>query len=144
LSESIPIAIVGGLGAIRCGYPAATQHIDVAIARDQLDAFVAAAPAYGFKIAWNAPSGWRTLTHDDVEINVVPEGGKAKNSSPTTIPGPTVLGVERGLDYASLAGWIELKTQRRSPERPRSCRRSHEKERRSSARRRSSSHRLRA
>lgn len=108
--ESIPIAIVGELCAIRHGYPAAeTQDIDITIARDRLDAFVAAAPAFGCKLSWNAPSGWHTLTHGDVEIKVVPEGGKAKNSSPTTIPGPQGLGVNKGLEYASLSGWIELK-----------------------------------
>jgi hypothetical protein len=109
LGERIPIAIVDGLGAIRYGYPAATQDIDVAIAKDQLEAFIAAAPNYGIKIAWNAPSGWHTLTHGDVEINVVPEGGKARDSAPTTIPGPSKLGVQQGLDYANLPGWIELK-----------------------------------
>ena len=45
----------------------------------------------------------------DVEVNVVPEGGKAKDSAPTTIPSPANLGVQNGLDYASLPGWIELK-----------------------------------
>lgn len=109
LGEGIPIAIVGGLGAIRYGYPAATQDIDIAIARHQLAAFIAAAPKYGFKIAWEAASGWHTLTHGDVEINVVPEGGKAQDSAPTTIPGPSKLGVQQGLDYANLPGWIELK-----------------------------------
>lgn len=107
--ENIPLAIVGGLAAIRYGYPAATQDIDIAVARSQLDAFLHAAPKYGFKIAWEAKSGWHTLMHGDVEINVVPEGGKAKNTAPTTIPGPTQLGVLQGLDYASLPGWIELK-----------------------------------
>jgi hypothetical protein len=109
LAEGIPIAIVGGLGAIRYGYPAATQDIDIGIARLQLDAFIAAAPKYGFRIAWETASGWHTLTHGDVEINVVPEGGKARDSAPTTIPGPSKLGVEQGLDYANLQGWIELK-----------------------------------
>jgi len=32
----MPIAIVGGLGAIHYGYPATTEDIDVAIASDQL------------------------------------------------------------------------------------------------------------
>lgn len=109
LAESIPIAIVGGLGAIRYGYPAATQDIDIAVGRDQLDKLLRVAPQYGFKVLWRAESGRQILTHGDVEINVVPEGGKAKNSSPTTIPSPQQLGVERGLEYASLAGWIELK-----------------------------------
>ena len=107
--ENIPLAIVGGLAAIRYGYPAATQDIDIAVARSQLEAFVRAAPKYGFKVAWEAKSGWHTLTHGDVEINIIPEGGKAKNTAPTTIPGPAQLGVRHGLDYASLPGWIELK-----------------------------------
>ncbi len=67
------------------------------------------APAYGFKLVCRAESGWHTLTHGDVEINVVPEGSRAKNTSPTTIPAPAAMGVERGLGYASLPGWIELK-----------------------------------
>lgn len=108
-TEGVPIAIVGGLGAIRYGYPAATQDIDIVVARDQLELLVAAAPRYGFKVVWEAKTGWHTLMHDDVEINVVPEGGKARNVSPTTIPGPAALGVLEGLDYASLPGWIELK-----------------------------------
>lgn len=108
-AEGIPIAIVGGLGAIRYGYPAATQDIDVAVGRDHLEAFVRAAPRYGFKVAWEAKTGWHTLVHGDVEINIVPEGGKARNAAPTAIPGPPQLGVSRGLGYASLPGWLELK-----------------------------------
>lgn len=107
--EEIPIAIVGGLAAIRYGYPAATQDIDIAVARDQLDTLVKRAPSYGFKVAWMAESGWHTLTHGDVEIYVVPEGGKARTSAPTTIPSPVELGVQQGLGYASMPGWIELK-----------------------------------
>lgn len=85
--EGVPIAIVGGLAAIRYGYPAATQDINIAIARDQLETLVRVAPKNGFKVAWEAESGWHTLTHGDVEINVVPEGGIARNTAPTTIPG---------------------------------------------------------
>ncbi len=107
--EAIPVAIVGGLAAIRYGYPAATQDIDIAVGRSQLSALVKAASAYGFKVAWEAKSGWHTLTHGDVEINVIPEGGRARNTAPTTIPSPIQLGVEDGLGYASLPGWIELK-----------------------------------
>ncbi len=107
--EGIPIAIVGGLAAIRYGYPAATQDIDIAVAQNQLEAFVSVAPRYGFKVAWEAKSGWHILTHGDVEIKIVPEGGKARNTSPTTIPGPSRLGVQRGLAYANLPGWVELK-----------------------------------
>lgn len=109
LAEEISIAIVEGLGAIRYGYPAATQDIDIVVARDRLETLMKSAPAYGFKIAWEAKSGWHTLMHGDVEINIVPEGGRARDSAPTTIPGPASLGVQQGLDYASLPGWIELK-----------------------------------
>jgi hypothetical protein len=108
-SEGFPIAIVGGLGAIRYGYPAATQDIDIAVGRDHLDALLRAAPLFGFKVAWEAKSGWHILAHGDVEINVVPEGGKARNNAPTAIPGPVQLGVDAGLGYASLPGWMELK-----------------------------------
>ena len=107
--EAIPIAIVGGLGAIRYGYPAATQDIDIAVGKESLEALVHAAPRYGFNVAWKARSGWHTLTHGDVEINIVPEGGKARNTAPTTIPGPAKLGVSEGLAYATLSGWMELK-----------------------------------
>ena len=107
--EKIAIAIVGDLGAIHYGYPAATQDIDVAIGKDQLERFVQVAPKYGFKIACNASSGWHTLMHGDVEVNVVPEGRKAKDNSPTTIPSPSQLGVPSGLGYANLPGWTELK-----------------------------------
>ena len=108
-AEGFPIAIVGGLGAIRYGYPAATQDIDVAVGSGQLEKLVLVAPRYGFKVAWEAKSGWHTLTFGDVEINVIPEGEKARNTAPTTIPGPVQLGVSQGLGYASLAGWVELK-----------------------------------
>lgn len=108
-AEGIPLAIVGGLGAIRYGYPAATQDIDIVVGSGQLDALLACAPRYGLKVAWVGRSGWHTLTHGDVEINIVPEGGKARFDSPTSIPGPNALGVPAGLAYASLPGWIELK-----------------------------------
>ncbi len=108
-SEHIPIAIIGGLGAIHHGYPAATQDIDVAISREHLDQFIRVAPNYRFKVAWKSKTGWHTLMHGDVEINVIPEGGKARDSSPTLIPGPVALGVCEGLGYASLPGWVELK-----------------------------------
>jgi hypothetical protein len=105
----MPIAIVGGLGAIHYGYPATTEDIDVAIASDQLQTLLNVAPQFGFRIAWRAESGWHTLTLGEVEINVVPEGRRARDDSPTTIPGPKQLGVQHGLDYANLEGWMELK-----------------------------------
>ena len=105
----LPIAIVGGLGAIHYGYPATTEDIDIAIANDQLQTLLNVAPEFGFHIAWRVESGWHTLTLGEVEINVVPEGRRARDDSPTTIPGPKQLGVQQGLDYANLEGWMELK-----------------------------------
>jgi hypothetical protein len=47
--------------------------------------------------------------HGDVEINIVPEGGKARDSSPTRIPSPRDMGVLQGVQYASIESWVELK-----------------------------------
>lgn len=107
--QNIPIAIVGGLGAIRYGYPAATQDIDIAVCKDQLRELIRLAPRYGMVVAWESKTGWHTLTHGDVEINVVPEGGRARDASPTEIPGPQQMGVDSGLKYASIESWVELK-----------------------------------
>ena len=107
--EHISLAIVGGLGAIHFGYPAATQDIDIAIDRRNLQSLIDASSRYGLKVASESKSGWHTLTHDDVEINIVPEGAKARDSSPTVIPGPQQMGLDTGLHYAPIEYWMELK-----------------------------------
>jgi hypothetical protein len=107
--ERVPIAIVDGLAAIHYGYPAVTEDIDIAISRVDLEKLINKAVDYGFKVVWKADSGWHTLEHGDVEINVVPEGGRAKKDSPTTIPGPVAMGVSSGIDYADPPHWVELK-----------------------------------
>lgn len=107
--QNIPIAIVGGLAAIRYGYPAAIQDIAIAVGRDNLDDVIAGAKQYGFAVAWESKIGWHTLMHGDVEINIVPEGGKANDTSPTTIPDPPSMGVSHGIQYANLESWVELK-----------------------------------
>lgn len=104
-----PMAIVGGLAAIRYGYPAVTEDVDVVVSSDALDTILQEAPQLGFRVKWRSQAGWHTLSFEDVEINIVPEGGRARDSSPTTIPGPAALGVGAGLDYAALPGWVELK-----------------------------------
>jgi hypothetical protein len=104
-----PLAVVGGLAAIHFGYPAITEDIDIVVARDAIDRLLVEAPFHGFKVKWRSKSGWHTLAFEDVEINIVPEGGKARDSSPTTIPGPQALGVASGLGYSQLPGWMELK-----------------------------------
>jgi len=108
-NEGFPVAIVEGLGAIHYGYPAATQDIDLAVGQADLDRLIRCAPRYGFKIARESSSGWHTLVHGDVEINVIPQGGKANDRAPTTIPGPVAMGVASGLDYARIESWMELK-----------------------------------
>jgi hypothetical protein len=104
-----PLAVIGGLAAIHFGYPAITEDIDIVVARDAIDRLLVEAPQHGFKVKWRSKTGWHTLAFEDVEINIVPEGGKARDSSPTTIPGPHALGVASGLGYSQLPGWMELK-----------------------------------
>ena len=108
-TEQLPMAIVGGLAAIHYGHAAATQDIDIAIGKTDLKRLTTLAPSYGLKIAWESPKGWHTLVYGDVEINIVPEGGRAKDDSPTTIPSPQEMGIQGGLDYARLESWVELK-----------------------------------
>ena len=109
IEEDIPIAIVGGLAAIRYGYAAVTEDIDISVGRADLQTLIDKAAKHGFRVAWQAESGWHTLEFEEVEINVVPEGGRAKNNAPTTIPGPVEMGVLSGVGYADLPHWIELK-----------------------------------
>ena len=107
--NQIPIAIVGGLATIRYGYPAATQDIDIAVSERDLGTLVHVASRYRFKVVWESKIGWHTLIHGDVDIKVVPEGGRAKDTSPTSIPSPIEMGVISGLDYARIESWVELK-----------------------------------
>jgi hypothetical protein len=107
--EGIPIAIVGGLAAIRYGYERLTHDVDVVIAGQHLDTILRVAPRHGLKVLWQDPRGWHKLQYEGVRIEVVPEGAKPNKEAPTTIPGPRQLGVSEGLDYASLEGWVETK-----------------------------------
>jgi hypothetical protein len=107
--EDIPLAIVGGLAAIYHGYERLTRDIDVVVPTRSLDVIARVAPRYGIKVSWRDPHGWHKLSYEGLNIDVVPEGGKPRKDSPTTIPGPQELGVPEGVDYASLAGWFETK-----------------------------------
>jgi len=107
--ENIPMAIVGGLGAIHHGYERLTRDIDVVISTPLLDTVTRVAPRYGIKVIWKDPEGWHKLSCEGVNIDVVPEGGQPRKDSPRTIPSPKQLGVPQGLDYARLAGWLETK-----------------------------------
>ena len=107
--EGIPIAIVGGLAAIKHGYERNTKDIDVVVSKQHLDSIVRVAPNYGVKVIWHAPNGWHKLSYEGVVIDIVPEGGKPSRHASTTIPGPRVLGVQKGMNYASLEGWVVTK-----------------------------------
>jgi hypothetical protein len=107
--EAIPVAIVGGLGAIHHGYEGLTKDIDIVIGRSDLDPLIRVAPKYGIKVLWHDPQGWHKLVYHGIDIHVVPEGGTPQPKAPTTIPGPTQLGVRKGTAYADLAGWMETK-----------------------------------
>jgi hypothetical protein len=60
-------------------------------------------------VIWQDPQGWHKLHYNGVDIEVVPEGGKARKDAPTTIPGPRQLGVLQGAGYSNLEGWVETK-----------------------------------
>ena len=109
LEEGIPLAYVGGLGAIYHGYERTTKEIDVVVPKSALDAIIRVAPKYRIKVVSKDPDGWHKLHFGGVDIDVVPEGGKPQRHVPTTIPGPKQLGVAKGGNYAGLPGWMETK-----------------------------------
>src|SRR5476651_1629297 len=90
--EGIPLAIVGGLAAIRHGYERFTKDIDVVVRSGNLDVLARVAPLYGIKVVWKDPDGWHKLQCEGVPIDVVPEGRKPRKDAPTAIPGPEQLG----------------------------------------------------
>lgn len=107
--EGIPLAIIGGMAAIKYGYERYTKDIDVVVDERHRDTLVRVAPNYGIKVIWRDPHGWHKFQYEGVRIEVVPDGAKPNKDAPTTIPGPRHLGVTEGADYASLEGWIETK-----------------------------------
>ncbi len=107
--EGIPIAIIGGMTAIKYGYKRYTKDIDIVVAQRHRDTLIRVAPTYGIKVVWRDPHGWHKLEYEGVRIEVVPEGAKPNKNAPTMIPGPQQLGVSEGSDYASIEGWVETK-----------------------------------
>ncbi len=108
--QGIAIAVVGGMAAIHYGYATTTEDVDVLLASRQAEAFLRAAPSYGFTVRRRSPRGWPILEHSSgVELDVVPEGGMPRDDAPMPVPSPVQVGVSEGLAYASLEGWIEIK-----------------------------------
>jgi hypothetical protein len=107
--ERIPLAIVGGLAAIYHGYERFTTDVDLVAGKQHLDVLARVAPRYAIKVIWTDPAGWHKLEFEGTSIDIVPEGARANPEYPFTIPGPEKLGVEIGLDYATLEGWMETK-----------------------------------
>ena len=61
--EDIPIAIVGGMAAIKYGYERFTQDLDVVVAKKHLDTLIRVAPNYGIKVIWSDPEGWHKFEY---------------------------------------------------------------------------------
>src|SRR5690349_11723744 len=61
--EGIPIAIVGGMAAIKYGYERYTKDIDVVVGQRYLDTLIRVAPSYGIRVIWHAPQGWHKLEY---------------------------------------------------------------------------------
>src|SRR5437660_1554814 len=107
--EDIPVAIVGGMAAIHHGYERFTKDIDIVVGKRHLDPLIRVAPNYGIKVIWQDPNGWHKFRYGGVDIEIVPEGGQSRKNAPTTIPGLKQLGVQEGIKYANLEGWMETK-----------------------------------
>jgi hypothetical protein len=107
--EDIPLAVVGGLGAIHHGYERFTKDIDIVAPSANLDVLARVAPHYGIKLIWKDPEGWHKLQCEGVPIDIVPAGRKARKDAPAPIPEPEQLGVREGAGYADIAGWVETK-----------------------------------
>lgn len=117
LAEALngPIAVVGGLAAIHHGVQVTTLDVDVVVSSDKLDAVLPQAEKHGLRVKRRSGQGWHQLVFEDpdgdVDIDVIPAGGRSPRDPDQAppIPSPQELGVERGLGYASFAGWAAMK-----------------------------------
>ncbi|MEX2141196.1 MAG: hypothetical protein WD894_18165 [Pirellulales bacterium] len=110
-----PLAVVGGLAGIHHRAVVTTLDIDVVVPADKLHAVITEAAKSGLTVKRVSDDGWHRLAFADdageVDIEIVPAGQKSPRDpayAPAT-PSPQELGVDRGLGYASFAGWVALK-----------------------------------
>ncbi len=110
-----PVAVVGGLAAIRHGVLVTTIDIDIVVARDGMSDFLQAVQRHGLTVKRDSTEGWHLLEFrygaEAVGIEIVPEGGRTPRDpvDAPLVPHPRELGVVAGLDYASFASWVALK-----------------------------------
>jgi hypothetical protein len=117
LSDAIdaPLALIGGLAGIHHRAVVTTMDIDIVVPANKLSAVLDEAPSCGLTVKRASDDGWHRLSFTDeqgeVDIEVVPAGQNSPRDpayAPPT-PDPRELGVDRGLGYASFAGWVVLK-----------------------------------
>lgn len=101
--EGIPMAIVDGLGAIRYGYPASTQDINVAIAREKLGALRPGCPplwlqdSLGSEVRLAYPDSRRCGDQRGSR------GGQGKKHGPNNHSGTVSVGCYPGIGLCFLA-----------------------------------------
>jgi hypothetical protein len=108
--------VAGGWAVWRHGYFARmTQDIDIALAKQNVDAFLQGAAVSGFEVLPQPAGRWPKLRHREtgVEVDILPEGerpGTPNKPAPTTIPNPSVMGASGFLlRYVHLPALVELK-----------------------------------
>ena len=108
--------VAGGWAVWRHGYFARmTQDIDIALAKQNVDAFLQGAAVSGFEVLPQPKGRWPKLRHRDtgVQVDTLPEGerpGTPSKLAPTTIPNQRVMGASGFLlRYVHLPALVELK-----------------------------------
>jgi len=110
----IPVAIVGGLAGIHHGTGVTTLDIDLVVRSQDCDRFADALIDNGFVLLNRSANRWHQLQTNDqaaLRVEFLPSGEKTPRDSAEVpgIPDPTELGVDSGLAYANLAGWVKMK-----------------------------------
>lgn len=111
----MPIAIGGGLAGIHHNTGVTTMDIDLVVPSGRADELASAFERAGFRWVNRSPNGWHRFVFDDSEGEVEVEFLPAGQNSPRdpddapSIPEPSELGVQAGIDYADLPGWMLMK-----------------------------------